>query len=112
MNNNVEANWSGSYPCLCFGTWTLHVNGKDVSNLIPKDLRESPMNTYGTYQSWHFEDWMEVFEDYTDGLECEDWIEENNEWLSNITNDKEIKESIYYAIQEKDFRTGSCGGCI
>lgn len=28
----VEANWNGRYPCLCFGKWTLVVNGKDVSN--------------------------------------------------------------------------------
>jgi hypothetical protein len=60
----VEAKWSGKYPCLCFGNWTLKVDGKDVSKLIPSKLRKSPMNTYGTYQSWHFENWIEVFEDY------------------------------------------------
>jgi len=108
----VEANWSGSYPCLCFGEWTLKVNGKDVSDKIPEDLRESSMNTYGTYQSWHFEDWMEVFEDYEDGLDCEAWIEENDEWLSEITKDYSIKEQIFAAIQSEDFRSGSCGGCI
>ena len=68
----VEAKWSGSYPCLCYGKWTLKVNGKDVSNMIPKELRESSMNTYGTYQTWHFEDLLEVFEDYEDGLDCDD----------------------------------------
>lgn len=108
----VEANWSGSYPCLCFGEWTLKVDGKNVSKKIPDDLRESSMNTYGTYQSWHFEDWMEVFEDYEDGLDCEEWIKENDEWLSEITTDYSIKEQIFIAIQSKDFRHGSCGGCI
>lgn len=108
----VEANWSGSYPCLCFGEWTLKVNGKDVSKKIPDDLRESSMNTYGTYQSWHFEDLIEVFEDYEDGLDCEEWIEENNEWLNKITTDYSIKEQIFKAIQSEDFRSGSCGGCI
>ena len=108
----IEANWSGSYPCLCFGEWTLKVDGKDVSEKIPNDLRESSMNTYGTYQSWHFEDWDVVFEDYEDGLDCEEWIEENDEWLSEITTDYSIKEQIFIAIQSKDFRHGSCGGCI
>lgn len=32
----VEAKWSGLYPCLCSGEWTLKVNGKDVSDKIPK----------------------------------------------------------------------------
>ena len=108
----VEANWSGSYPCLCFGEWTLKVDGKDVSNFIPESLRESSMNTYGTYQSWHFEDWMEVFENYESGLFCEDWIEENKEWLDKITKDEKVQAEIYYAINEQDFRSGSCGGCI
>lgn len=108
----VEAKWSGSYPCLCFGEWTLKVNGKDVSKKIPEDLRNSSMNTYGTYQSWHFENWLEVFEDYTDGLECEEWIEANKEWLDNISTDISIQKEIFYAISENDFRSGSCGGCI
>lgn len=108
----VEAKWSGSYPCLCFGKWTLIVNGEDVSDKIPEELRDSSMNTYGTYQSWHFENWMEVFEDYISGLDCEDWIEENKEWLNNITTDLEVQKEIYYAINSQDFRSGSCGGCI
>lgn len=108
----IEANWSGSYPCLCFGEWTLKVDGKDVSKKIPEDLRKSSMNTYGTYRSWHFEDWMEIFEYYVDGLDCGEWIEENDKWLSEITTDYSIKEQIFIAIQSKDFRHGSCGGCI
>lgn len=109
----VQAKWSGSYPCLCFGKWTLKVNGKDVSKKIPKDLRESPMNTYGTYQSWHFnDDWLEEFEDYEDGLECDEWIEDNKEWLDSISTDISIQKEIFYAINENNFRSGSCGGCI
>ena len=108
----VEANWSGTYPCLCCGQWTLKVNGEDVSYKIPKKLRDSNMGTYGTYQSWHFEDWMEVFDDYEDGLDCEDWIKENKDWLNTITSDYEMQKEIYDAINAEDFRAGSCGGCI
>lgn len=109
----VEAKWSGRYPCLCSGEWTLKVDGVDVSKKIPKDLRTSSMNTYGTYQSWHFnEDYIEEFEDYQDGLKCSTWIDENKGWLDSISTDREIQKEIYYAINSEDFRSGSCGGCI
>ena len=108
----VEAKWSGSYPCLCYGKWTLKVNGKDVSSMIPKELRESSMNTYGTYQTWHFEDLLEVFEDYNDGLDCDDWIRENKSWLDAITTELDTQRAIYRTINAQDFRSGSCGGCI
>jgi len=108
----VEAKWSGAYPCLCFGEWTLIVDGKDVSDKIPDYLRKETMSTYGNYDSWHFEDWLEVFESYNDGLDCEEWIEKNDEWLNEITTDYSVKEQIFLAIQKEDFRPNSCGGCI
>ena len=111
--NQVNAYWSGGYPALCFGEWTLEIDGENVSDKIPADLINSPMNTAGTYSSWHFgDDWIEEFEDYKDGLEVDDWINENNYWLDNITKDYALKERIFYAIQKQDFRPGSCGGCI
>lgn len=71
------------------------------------------MNTYGTYQSWYFDENMsEVFEDYTDGLECEEWIEANKEWLDGISEDISVQRDIFMAINAEDFRSGSCGGCI
>ena len=109
----VNAYWSGSYPCLCSGTWTLEVNGVDVSSLIPEELRHDEMNTFGSYQSWHFnDDWLEEFENYNDGLMCDQWIKKNKYWLNTITDDVNIQKDIYYAISEHDWRHGSCGGCI
>ncbi len=109
----VFANWSGSYPCLCSGQWTLIVNGKNVSSKIPESLRISSMNTYKTYETWRFgEHYDEIWEDYEDGLKCDKWIADNDYWLKNITADAEIKRNIFFAINEKDFRSGSCGGCI
>ena len=52
----VKANWSGSYPCLCHGLWTLEVDGVDVSDKIPKGIRDIHMGTYGTYEEWHFDE--------------------------------------------------------
>lgn len=108
----VEAEWTGFYPCLCSGTWILKVNGIDVSDVIPKDKRHNDMDTWGWYEEWHFEDWEEVFTSYESGLEEDDWIKENLEWLSKISNDNDIYKEIYKAIQKCDWRSGSCGGCI
>lgn len=108
----VTANWSGSYPCLCYGEWTLKIDDLDVSNKIPEELRNNSMNTYGEYEEWHFEDWMEVFESYEDGLDCDEWIAENKYWLDNITDNIDVQKEIFNAISGQDFRHGSCGGCI
>lgn len=108
----VKAKWSGSFPSLCHGEWTLIVDGRNVSDYIPDELRNSSMNTFGVYSSWHFEGWMEVFDDYTDGLMCDEWIEANKYWLDNITRDYVAQVEIFNAINKEDFRSGSCGGCI
>jgi len=108
----VKAKWSGSYPALCHGEWYLSVSGEDVSGFIPQELKNSPMWTAGTYYAWHFENWLEVFEPYEDGLDCDEWINENKDWLGRITTDSKTQKEIFYAIQEEDFRWGSCGGCV
>lgn len=108
----VHAEWTGNFPNLCSGEWKLNVNGVDVSDKIPECLRNSPMNTFGTYSTWHFDDdYDEVWEDYEDGLEEIDWIKRNNSWLSNISPDETVWSNIYYAFQSCDWRHLSCGGC-
>lgn len=107
-----KAEWTGSYPKLCSGVWKLYVNGKDESDLIPEDLRNYPMDTAGMYQIWHFENWQEVFEGYEDGLECDDWIKENDYWISKIADCYDEKRALFETFQAQDFRTCSCGGCI
>lgn len=110
---NVTANWSGCYPCLCHGEWTLTVNDADMTPYIPRDLRDRDMNTHGTYQSWHFDkDWRVVWNSYNDGLDSKDWILANDYWLQEITSDDRIKHKIFKAFQKADFRCNSCGGCI
>ena len=104
----VEAIWTGEYPSFCHGEWKLMIDGVDLSHLIPKELRNSPMGTFGTYQSWHFEDWMEVFEDYEDGLYFEAWYE-RNPWVDAVPAPP---IEIYSAFSEQDWRHGQCGGCI
>ncbi len=108
----ITAKWTGAYPNLCSGIWKLYKDGEDISDMIPEELRDSEMNTFGNYSSWHFEDWDEVWDSYEDGLDGPDWISENDEWLSKITSDYQEKMEIFYAIQAEDWRHGSCGGCI
>lgn len=106
-----DVQWTGAWPCLCFGEWIIRKNGVDVSCLMPDEMRHCEMNTAGTYSSWHFEDWEEVFEDYEDGLECEEWIADNA-WISELCDSHEEMVELFYAIQAQDWRHGSCGGCI
>lgn len=104
----VVAEWTGSYPNKCSGVWKLFINGVDYSNAIPVEKRYDDMNTYGTYQSWHFENWSEVFDSYTAGLQCEEWIAENP-WVAELPCSP---IDVFYAIQAQDWRHGECGGCI
>lgn len=113
MSTKVKAKWNGRYPNFCSGQWTLIVNDVDVTDKIPMDLINHPMNTYGLYNNWKFgSHWNVIWDDYYDGLSCSEWIEENDYWLSKITKDNSIKSDIYYAINSEDFRLGCCGGCI
>lgn len=110
---NVRAEWSGSFPCLCSGKWTLYVDDVDVSDKIPEELRTWEMGTYGDYYTWHFgDDYGEVWETYEDGLEQDEWINENKKWLDTISTDYVTQVQIYKAINEEDWRHNSCGGCI
>lgn len=110
---NIKVEWTGKWPCLCSGEWKLYIDGMDKSELIPENLRQSDMGTFGTYSSWYFDDdYLEQFEDYEDGMECDEWIEHNKYWLNNISTEHNVQEELYYAFQASDWRHGSCGGCI
>ena len=104
----VRAEWTGQYPCLCSGEWKLFIGDQDYSHMIPEDKRYSHMNTAGVYSEWHFEDWTEVFEDYEDGLEFEEWLVENP-WVRDLPAPD---LDIFVAFSCEDFRPGQCGGCI
>jgi hypothetical protein len=113
----ISAQWTGLYPNLCSGHWEILVDGEYLP--IPADKREETMNTYNTYQCWHFDShWSETFEDYQDGMYETEWIEENKSWidagLAQIKKQFGYKEycDLYEAIRKEDFRAGSCGGCI
>lgn len=105
-----RAEWSGSYPCLCHGEWTLFKD--DVEITIPIPFQGSPANTYNVYSEWRFDDdWSEDWDDYEDGELCDDWCLANHDYLSMIAP-KEDWPDIFAAFQANDWRHNSCGGCI
>ena len=108
----VKAKWTGRGFALCVGEWKLYVDGKDVTDKIPEDLRTEPMNTYKRSERWYSKDWVEECESYYDGLKQDEWIESNKYWLDEITTDIDVQRQIFKAINEEDFRTNPCGGCI
>lgn len=103
------AKWSGEYPNLCCGEWTLYKDGEPIKD-IP--FKEASAYTYGMYRGWSFdEDMNEYFYAYVDGMGADDWIENYREWLEAIADESEFN-AIYDAFAEEDWRSGSCGGCI
>ena len=135
--SEIEVDWTGSYPNLCSGSWIIKINGVQLVDKTDDTKGETNwkneprafsyghfmteyMETSGTYSSWHFEDWSEVFEDYYEGGEhgkC--WFETGQgKKLAGLLkdngfdlNDVELEE-LYEKISDQDWRSGSCGGCI
>ena len=105
----VKVTWSGRWPNLCSGEWRIFVDEMEYTEKIPTEQRRRPMNTYGAYSKWHFDKmWCEVWETYHDGLKPKEWYEANP-WIAEIPAPA---AEIYLAFQNKDWRHGSCGGCI
>lgn len=116
--------WTGSYPCLCSGKWIVYKDSKPIDlhdcPFVEVDVDSEgneywdyhPANTYGIYSTWHFEDWIEVSEDYEDGLLLDAWIEEYRDWLMKIDPSGDDWENIYDAFSVEDWRYNSCMGCV
>ena len=107
-----EVEWTGKWPCLCYGEWIIKKNGVDVSDVILDDKDSEPMYTFGEYESWYFDDsWNEEWDSFCDGMHMNEWIA-HNEWTNLICESPEEFEELYDKINACDWRYGSCGGCI
>ena len=49
---------------------------------------------------------------YEDGLDIDEWIDQNREWLEAITLNEEVWDDIFFAFQAEDWRFQECGGCV
>lgn len=96
---------------MCLGHWQVWFQGKEL--VLPEAHREGDMGTFGNF-SYLFPDdpaWEE-------GLQEDDWIVANIDWLSDWFTEQDIPldESyfrwFYEAFNQVDWRCSSCGGCI
>lgn len=104
-----KAVWTGHYPTLCMGEWKLYKDGQEVK--LPKNIRDTHMNTLGTYTMWSFDGYKEEWYENEEGLDFDKWVLTNKYWLQNICEPCDYKE-VYEAFREQDWRYCSCGGCI
>ena len=119
---NIEVEWTGEYPTLCFGTWEIKIDGKILKalpNSPEEKLLQGNMDTENTYESWYFDNWHEVWEDYDDGNSFKDWLKSNEGLgiiklldLNSIQLNKYEMKDLFTKIQQNDWRHQSCGGCI
>jgi hypothetical protein len=113
----IYVEWTGSYPNLCSGKWIITIDGIKLTGIGKEDF-----GTLGEYSSWHFENWIEVFDSYEDGMDLDAWIQVlktddiNGLYASlqrhGIKITDELLSELYTHIQGQDWRHGSCGGCI
>ena len=112
MNNNpFQVNWSSKGHTLCLGHWEIKYLVLPV--VLPRERQDKDMGTENIYNFMDPEDEL-----YREGLGEDDWIVENIEWLSdvfiehNIPLEENIMRAFYQAVNQADWRCGSCGGCI
>lgn len=112
MKHTYETKWEHDKIMKCEGNWKLYQDGVDITEKIPENLRNHPMNTEKYYEEWEFlEDYSVEWYTYKDGYNDREWIDENP-WVKEITKDKKEMRDIYYAFNDHDWRHGSCGACI
>ncbi|WP_335342764.1 hypothetical protein [Sedimenticola sp.] len=110
MSNPFTAAWSEQGHLICLGRWEISYQGRPLQ--IPAPRSEEDMGTYGIYSFLYPDD-----PEFAEGLEEDDWVLENIDWLSDlfIANDIPINEQharwFFQAVNGSDWRCGSCGGC-
>lgn len=112
MENIIQVEWTGSYPTLCHGEWVIKYN--DIELTIPKDMKYSYMYTFKSYKEYN----KGNCNYYKEGLDDLEWIEFNKDWITimfeehNIQVTEELLLELFEKIRAKDWRYGSCGGCV
>lgn len=111
MSNPFSANWTAKGNNLCLGRWEIHYRDQPMN--LDAERRDKDMNTYGIYSYIYPDD-----EEFAEGLPEDRWIAENAEWLTvlfathDIPYDEAHMRWFYQAVNTRDWRCGSCGGCI
>lgn len=109
-SNPFTAKWAGTGQHLCLGRWEIHYLGLPILLPVPKD--EHDMGTFNIYNFVDPEDEL-----YAEGLDEDEWIVENIDWLAEcfalhlIPLEEQYFRWFYQAVNGEDWRCGSCGGC-
>ncbi len=109
--NPFQASWSEQGHTICLGHWEVSYLGTPLH--LPATKNDDEMGTFGIYSYLYPDD-----PEFAEGLEEEEWIVENMEWVAPLFEENEIPLDeqhlswFYQAINSGDWRCGSCGGCI
>lgn len=109
--NPFSARWTAKGHNICLGHWEISYAGQP----LPLDAarRQEDMGTYGNFNFLFPDD-----EDFFEGLNEDDWILKNVDWLADLFADHDIPideehmRAFYRAVNRQDWRCGSCGGCM
>ncbi|HKM96990.1 MAG TPA: hypothetical protein VJY99_09885 [Buttiauxella sp.] len=110
-NNPFNAQWSRSGNLLCHGHWVITYHRVPV--ILPEPYLEKNLETKGIYSIIDPDDEL-----YLDGLDEDDWILKNVEWLADCFIDNEIPldemnfRYFWQAVNPHDWRCTSCAGCM
>ncbi|WP_448210985.1 hypothetical protein [Colwellia sp. MEBiC06753] len=110
-DNPFTAKWSAQGHTLCLGHWQITYQGLPI--VLPQKYADNDMGTYGNF-SYCFPD----DDDFIEGEPFELWITSNAEWLLDVFEQHQIPtepqyfEWFYQAVNAKDWRCSSCGGCM
>lgn len=88
--------------------WFLTVDGNDYSELIPDRDDRHEISTKGFVEDWVYDGEDENYTELDEGLDQDEWIEENLEWLSKISMNLRILRKIYEAFQEAEWGENAC----
>lgn len=111
MQNPFHANWTAKGNTLCLGHWEIDYLGHRLN--LPDNRLEKDMGTKGIYNFMDPDDEL-----FLEGLDEDDWIVENIDWLSDVFISAHIPieeayfRAFYQAVNKEDWRCGSCGGCM
>lgn len=111
MPNPFSASWTAQGHNICLGRWELRFNGAELP--LPPERQTEDMGTRRNFSYLYPDD-----DDFIEGLDEDDWILANVDWLAalfaehDIPVDEDHMRWFYRAVNEADWRCGSCGGCI
>ncbi len=111
MENPFTARWTAEGNTLCLGHWEIQYLGLPL--VLPQKRLETDMGTKGIYNFMDPDDEL-----YLEGLDEDEWIVDNMDWLADvfiqhhIPLEEEYFRYFFRVVNKQDWRCGICGGCM